>query len=91
MMTSDCSHRTMTFALYGLTPVMELPRAEALALLEWLGLGRPEFGAVDVRVLLPLCQRRLWPVARNDGPLKDRVAALTAAIEWAPEAVLEFA
>lgn len=49
-------------------PLLELPHSEAHDLLEWLGLGRPEFGALEVRVLLPLCRRRLWDVARNDDP-----------------------
>jgi hypothetical protein len=50
--------------------VMELPRDDGLDLLEWLGLGRPEFGAIDSRSLLPKCRRRLWPEPRNLDPPK---------------------
>jgi hypothetical protein len=45
--------------------LLDLPREDALDLLEWLGLGRPEFGRIAVRELAPLCRRRLWPMPRN--------------------------
>jgi hypothetical protein len=45
--------------------VFLLERDDGLDLLEWLGLGRPEFGAIEARVLAPLCRRRLWPMPRN--------------------------
>lgn len=52
---------------------LSLPRAEGLDLLEWLGLGRPEFGALSGRKLAPLCRRRLWPMPRNlDAARGDR-------------------
>ena len=44
---------------------VEMPREEALDLLDWLGLDRPEFGAIEARELAPLCRRRLWPMPRN--------------------------
>lgn len=46
-------------------PSLVLTRREGLELLEWLGLGRPEFGALPVREIAPRCRRRLWPIARN--------------------------
>ncbi len=52
------------------TPALVLPRAEGLDLLEWLGLGRPEFGAMKGAELAPLCRRRLWPMPRNLDPAK---------------------
>jgi len=58
--------------------LLELPRSDALDLLDWLGLGRPEFGAIDIRELLPLCRRRLWPVPRNiDEPKRQLSYDLT--------------
>jgi hypothetical protein len=80
----------MVFALRLDEPVLELPRDEALRLLEWLGLGRPEFGAIEVRVLLPLCRRRLWPEARNASPLRSRVQALATAISDRLDAIVSF-
>jgi hypothetical protein len=80
----------MRFVLDGRTPFLGLPREEALDLFEHLGLGRPEFGAIEVSMLVPLCRRRLWPEKRNDGPLRAHVAALAAAIRWAPAAVVLF-
>lgn len=80
----------MVFALSGRAPVLELPRPAALSLLEWLGLGRPEFGAVEVSILLPLCRRRLWPEPRNEGPLRRAVEALATAISSSPGAMVHF-
>ena len=42
--------------------ILTMPREEGLALLDWLGLGRPEFGAIAARELAPRCRRRLWDV-----------------------------
>jgi hypothetical protein len=56
---------------------LELSREDGLDLLEWLGLGRPEFGAIDVRELLPLCRRRLWPEPRNVDPERCDVSGAT--------------
>lgn len=72
--------------------------------LEWVGLGRAEFGAVEVSVLLPLCRRRLWPEARNVDParpgangqtraagtLRRLVSELAAGIARTPEALVQF-
>jgi hypothetical protein len=66
----------MIFALEGRMRVLEVPRPDGLALLEWLELGRPEFGAVAVDELIPRCRRRLWPERRNDGPLRHLVGQL---------------
>jgi hypothetical protein len=90
MGTASRSTRTMVFAVSGCTPVLELPRAQGLELLEWLGLGRPEFGAVEVGKLLPLCRRRLWPERRNQGPLMPFVESLAASIARSPNAVVCF-
>jgi hypothetical protein len=66
----------MRFAIQGASGaiLLELPRETALAFLDWLGLGRPEFGAVSARALAPLCRRRLWPLPRNDHPVFRRLA-----------------
>ena len=45
-----------------------LPREDGLDLLAWLGLDRPEFGAIGVGDLAARCRRRLWPMARNVDP-----------------------
>jgi hypothetical protein len=45
-----------------------LGRDDALDLLQWLGLERPEFGAVRRSELAALCRRRLWPMPRNIDP-----------------------
>lgn len=45
--------------------MMTLRREDALDLLDWIGLPREDFGAIDARQLAPLCRRRLWPMPRN--------------------------
>lgn len=82
--------RTIVFARAPRRRLLELPREEALQLLEWLGLGRPEFGAIEARLLLPLCRRRLWPEPRNAGPLRAHVEALAAALRDGADAVVSF-
>jgi hypothetical protein len=83
---------TIAFALTGHLPILELPRREALDLLEWLGLGRPEFGAVEVRVLLPLCRRRLWPERRNQSRHLRHVSIFVRALgtDANPDAIVHF-
>jgi hypothetical protein len=68
MRPSTRSPHVYQFAVSGHDPILELRRADALDLLDWLGLGRPEFGAMEIRDLLPLCRRRLWPIPRNLDP-----------------------
>lgn len=90
----------MRFGLAGApTPFLEVRRRDALDLLAWLGLDRPEFGAIEARELLPLCRRRLWLVDRNvdaavpgraAGTLRALVAELAGHIEKAPAAVVQF-
>jgi hypothetical protein len=62
---ADC----MRFVLEGGAPaggaLLALRRVDALDLLEWLGVDRPEFGRIAARELAALCRRRLWPIARN--------------------------
>jgi hypothetical protein len=60
----------MSFAVKGLHGEARhtLGRDDALDLLQWLGLERPEFGAVRRSELAALCRRRLWPIARNVDP-----------------------
>lgn len=74
--------------------ILEVPRDEGLALLEWLGLGRPEFGAIAARELAPRCRRRLWGVARNAHPpdpaLHARTTELLAVAETAGEGMVLF-
>ena len=68
-----------------------MPREEGLALLEWLGLGRPDFGAIPARDLAPRCRRRLWHVERNaHAVLRARVADLLAVAEAAGEGMVLF-
>lgn len=70
---------------------LEIPRTEGLALLEWLGLGRPDFGAIAARELAPRCRRRLWSVARNaDAALRLRTTELLAVAETAGEGMVLF-
>jgi hypothetical protein len=72
-------------------PILEIPRASGLALLEWLGLGRPDFGAIAARELAPRCRRRLWSVARNDDPaLRRFTSQLLSVAESAGEGVVLF-
>lgn len=94
----------MRFALSGRPAFLELSRDDGLDLLEWIGLGRAEFGAVEVSVLLPLCRRRMWPMARNVDPgrrggdglaraagtLQRLTSDLAAAIAGMPEALVQF-
>jgi hypothetical protein len=73
------------------TGPLDLPRGEGLDLLDWLGLGRPEFGAISGRELAPRCRRRLWAVERNAHPsLRARTAELLAVAEAAGEGMVLF-
>ena len=73
------------------SPILEIPRFEGLALLEWLGRGRPDFGAIAARELAPRCRRRLWAVERNDDPrLRGRTSELLAVAETAGEGMVLF-
>ena len=90
----------MRFGIVGApTPFLQVRRGDGLDLLAWLGLDRPEFGAIEARRLLPLCRRRLWledrnfdaaVAGRNAGELRALVAELAAHIEAAPAAVVQF-
>lgn len=83
----------MRFAVAGClhAVLLELPRERALDLFEWLGLGRPEMGAIEARALAPVCRRRLWPIPRNDHPLLRRLSAdLLAVAEVADGAMVVF-
>ena len=91
----------MRIALHGCEPILEVGYEDALDLLEWLGLSRPEFGAIEVRAVLPLCRRRLWPEPRNFDPevisrarhagtLRRLTRDLAAAISGAPDGVVTF-
>jgi hypothetical protein len=70
---------------------LDLPRSEGLDLLDWLGLGRPEFGAISARELAPRCRRRLWNVERNaHASLRARTAELLSVAEAAGEGMVLF-
>jgi hypothetical protein len=80
-------------------PPIVLARTEGLDLLEWLGLGRPEFGAMRGDELASLCRRRLWPLPRNldaargdrpRGTLRARTAQLLGLAEQAGERPVMF-
>lgn len=84
---------TMRFAVQGCLHaiLLELPRETALELFEWLGLGRPEMGAIEARDLAPRCRRRLWPIARNEHPVLRKLSAdLLSIAEVAGEALVVF-
>ena len=73
------------------TELIELPREEGLDLLDWLGLGRPEFGAIAARELAPRCRRRLWNIERNAHPSRRaRTLELLAFAEAAGEGMVLF-
>jgi hypothetical protein len=72
-------------------PQLEIRREEGLDLLEWLGLGRPDFGAIPARELAPRCRRRLWEIERNANPvLRTRTGQLLAVAEAAGEGMVLF-
>jgi hypothetical protein len=71
--------------------ILDVPRDEGLALLDWLGLGRPEFGAINARELAPRCRRRLWHIERNaHAALRARTNELLAIAEAAGEGMVFF-
>jgi hypothetical protein len=83
--------------------LFEVCRADGLYLMDWLGLGRPLFGAISTRLLLPRCRRRLWPEFDTDrlvpcagtrlhteATLRELVSRLTASIEAHPDALVFF-
>lgn len=71
--------------------LLELPRETALDLFEWVGLGRPEMGAIEARALAPLCRRRLWPIPRNEHPVLRKLSAeLLTVAEVADGALVVF-
>jgi hypothetical protein len=93
----------MRFAVMGQLPILEVAREDGLDLLAWLGLGRGEFGAVEGRILLPLCRRRLWPELRNVDParstgarsraagtLRRLTGELASAIDSSPDGLVHF-
>jgi hypothetical protein len=70
---------------------IDLPRSEGLDLLDWLGLGRPEFGAISARELAPRCRRRLWDVERNaHASLRARTVELLSIAEAAQNGMVIF-
>ena len=88
---SPFAHLRFMPAGYANAPVLELPRREALDLLDWLGLGRPEFGAIEGRQLAPRCRRRLWNVRRNShATLRGRTSELLAIAESAGNGMVLF-
>jgi hypothetical protein len=85
------SFSRLRFAITSELPLLDVPRQEGLDLLEWLGLGRPEFGAIRARELAPRCRRRLWAIERNAHPsLRARTGELLAVAEAAGEGMVMF-
>ncbi len=85
--------RTFRFAIQPQRLVIfELGRSEGFALLEWLGLGRPEFGAIEARMLVPRCRRRLWREFEKEehGRLRALVCRLLVSLEMFPNAIVTF-
>ena len=79
--------------------ILEVSREDGLELLDWLGLGRPEFGAIAARELAPRCRRRLWNhgkklaahIERNaHTSLRARTSELLAIAEAAGEGLVMF-
>lgn len=93
-MTLACTaSRRLRFMAAGLpyAPVLDLAREHGLDLLEWLDLGRTEFGAIEARKLAPLCRRRLWDVERNANPvLRGWTSQLLSIAEAAGERIILF-
>lgn len=92
-MTASPLDRPMRFAAVSDVVFLTLPRGDALDLLAWLGLGRPEFGAIEAKVLVPLCRRRLWPeMDRFDrsGRMRQMVSQLLRAIASSRSAIVHF-
>ena len=93
---SSFAHLRLAYAngTEGALHMMVVPREEGLALLEWLGLGRPDFGAISGRELAPRCRRRLWPVfaaASGADPVRvERTRELLAIAEQAGEGMVVF-
>lgn len=87
------SARLLRFALQGQAPFLEVDRQDGLDLLDWLGLGRAEFGAIEASALRPLCRRRLWPEPRRDESAKLRRLAsrVVLALECASDTLVHFA
>ncbi len=73
----------------GVTNV-DVPFAEAIAVLESLGLGTSDFGAVDAKTLAPLCRRRLWPARAPRPTLRTWVERLLALAELAGNGIILF-
>lgn len=93
-MTLACTPtRRLRFLAAGLpyAPILDLDREQGLDLLEWLDLGRGEFGAIEARELAPRCRRRLWDVGRNANPvLRGWTSQLLAIAESAGERFILF-
>lgn len=69
--------------------MMVVRRDVGLALLEWLGLGRPDFGAIAARELAPRCRRRLWGVF-DGAPLRPHARELLEVAESAGKGMVLF-
>ena len=84
----------MSSGMLGAPLSLDVPREEGLALLDWLGLGRPEFGAIPARELAPRCRRRLWMGAAAErnahASLRGRTGDLLAVAEAAGEGLVIF-
>ncbi len=88
---SRAAHAPGLAAVAVRTRPLDLPRSEGLDLLDWLGLGRPEFGAIAARDLAPRCRRRLWNIERNEHPtLRARTAELLVVAELAGDGMVLF-
>ena len=88
---STAGVRGQTLAAAPRARPLDLARSEGLDLLDWLGLGRPEFGAISARELAPRCRRRLWDIARNAHPsLRAHTAELLSVAEAAGEGMVLF-
>jgi hypothetical protein len=89
--------RPLRFALDGREVFLELDRGDGLDLLEWLGLGRGEFGAIEASALWRLCVARLWAsdvesraTTRSIAPMRRRVWRILRTLRHAQDAIVHF-
>jgi hypothetical protein len=78
---------SLTFVAAGAveTEPLLVPRADALALLGWLGLPALVFGAFTASDVRARCMRRLWNERRNESHLRPLVERLRAIADASPD------
>ena len=89
--------RPLRFALDGKEVFLEIDRDDGLDLLEWLGLGRGEFGAIEASALWRLCVARLWTseletraTSHSIAPRRRNVWRILRTLRHAQDAIVHF-